>query len=400
MLAINLRSHMDTNAEKKVAARVTEAANKRRKRTTRTYPACAFEEAADFTKKILIFGSGQSVRRLSLFDELGKSPDSGASRQLIVNSNKYGLTEGSYSAEYIKLTPEGIRAVDEEISKREQAKARVNLAIESIEPFQKLYERFKGNKLPAKTALVDAAIETGLEKDSAEEVVDTFILNLRFVGLLQMLSGAERIVTIEHLLDGLSSESRASQSSDNTSHVTARHSSPLMTIEQARFETVCFYITPIGEEGSEHRKHSDLFLSSLVEPALEQFQMKVVRADAIDKPGTITSQIIEYLIKSRLVIADLSFHNPNVFYELAIRHAARLPVVQIIRSADRIPFDLSQSRTIKIDTTDIYSLVPRLEIYKSEIASQVRRALDDPDSVDNPISVFYPSFRASISSGE
>lgn len=125
--------------------------------------------------------------------------------------------------------------------------------------------------------------------------------------------------------------------------------------------------------------------------------MKVVRADAIDKPGTITRQIIEYLIRSRLVIADLSFHNPNVFYELAIRHAARLPVVQIIRAADRIPFDLSQSRTIKIDTTDIYSLVPRLEVYKSEIASQVRRALEDPDAVDNPISVFYPSFKGSVS---
>ena len=384
--------------EEKSVSQETKASNKR-KRTVRTYPACAFEEAADFSKKIFDFGSGQPVRRLSLFDGLGKSPDSGASRQLIINSNKYGLTEGSYSSEYIKLTSAGIRAVDEEISPIERTKARVNLAIENIEPFQKLYERFKGNKLPAKTALVDAAIETGLEKNSADEAVDTFILNLRFVGLLQMLSGAERIVTIEHLIDQLQTDLQTSKTSENTGNLALefKHSSPLITTEQARFETVCFYVTPIGEDGSEHRKHSDLFLSSLVEPAIEQFQMKVIRADAIDKPGTITRQIIEYLIKSRLVIADLSFHNPNVFYELAIRHAARLPVVQIIRSADRIPFDLSQTRTIKIDTTDIYSLVPRLEIYKSEIANQVRRALDDPDSVDNPISVFYPNFKLSTS---
>ncbi|MDT4329962.1 hypothetical protein ACQE3E_03830 [Methylomonas sp. MED-D] len=273
------------------------------------------------------------------------------------------------------------------------------LAIENIEPFQNLYDRFKGNKLPAKTALVDAAMETGLEKEAAEEAVDTFILNLRYVGLLQMLSGAERIVTLEHLLDSLpSSSAQPQRASENAiSSTTSHQPSPLMTAEQARFETVCFYVTPIGEDGSEHRKHSDLFLSSIVEPALEQFHMKVIRADAIDKPGTITRQIIEYLIRSRLVIADLSFHNPNVFYELAIRHAARLPVVQIIRAADRIPFDLSQSRTIRIDTTDIYSLVPRLEVYKSEIASQVRRALEDPDAVDNPISVFYPSFKGVVS---
>lgn len=385
----------DKTAEEELAARVTDAVQKKRKRTVRSYPACAFEEAVDFAKKVLEFGSGQPVRRLSLFDELGKSPDSGTSRQLIINSNKYGLTEGGYTAEYIKLTPDGIRAVDEEIQQRERAKARVQLAIESIEPFQKLYERFKGNKLPAKTALVDAATETGLEKEAAEEAVDTFILNLRYVGLLQMLSGAERIVTLDHLFDGLpSSSAQSHQIGESAGTSFSRPVSPLTTAEQARFETVCFYVTPIGEDGSEHRKHSDLFLSSIVEPALEQFQLKVVRADAIDKPGTITRQIIEYLIKSRLVIADLSFHNPNVFYELAIRHAARLPVVQIVRAADRIPFDLSQSRTIKIDTTDIYSLVPRLEVYKSEIASQVRRALDDPDSVDNPISVFYPNFKA------
>lgn len=389
----------DHPSENDLATRITDAVQKKRKRTVRNYPACAFEESVDFAKEILAFGSGQSVRRLTLFDHLGKSPDSGASRQLIINSNKYGLTEGSYSAENLRLTDNGIRAIDEETSVRERAKARVFLAIENIEPFQKLYERFKGNKLPAKTALIDLAKESGLEKEAAEEAVDTFILNLRYVGLLQMLSGAERIVTVEHLLDGLpASSDLPHRPEESTVHSSIRSASPLMTTEQAKFETVCFYVTPIGEEESEQRKHSDLFLSSLVEPALEQFQLRVVRADAIDKPGTITRQIIEYLIKARLVIVDLSFHNPNVFYELAIRHAARLPVVQLIRAADRIPFDLNQSRTIRIDTTDIYSLVPRLEVYKSEIASQVRRALEDPDSVDNPISLFYPNFKASISS--
>ena len=96
------------------------------------------------------------------------------------------------------------------------------------------------------------------------------------------------------------------------------------------------------------------------------------------------------------MIADLSFHNPNVFYELAIRHAARLPVVQIIRLADRIPFDLHQVRTIRIDTSDIYALVPRIDTYRAEIANQARRALDDPDSIDNPITTFYPDFRMQI----
>ena len=133
-----------------------------------------------------------------------------------------------------------------------------------------------------------------------------------------------------------------------------------------------------------------------MEPALESFGFRVIRADAIEKPGLITKQVIEYLLKSRLVVADLSFHNPNVFYELAIRHAARLPTVQIIRSQDKIPFDVNQNRTVQIDCSTIYSLIPQIESYRSQISNHVRRALEDPDSSDNPITIFWPTLKVSL----
>ena len=101
-------------------------------------------------------------------------------------------------------------------------------------------------------------------------------------------------------------------------------------------------------------------------------------------------------MRSRLAIVDLSHHNPNAFYEMAIRHACKLPVVQISRKADRLPFDVNQVRTVVIDTTDIYSLVPKLETYKSEIATQVRAALSDSHEASNPISVFFPGFQVII----
>ena len=124
---------------------------------------------------------------------------------------------------------------------------------------------------------------------------------------------------------------------------------------------------------------------------MEEFGITVIRADAIDQPGVITRQVIEYIMKSRLVIADLSYHNPNVFYELALRHAVKLPIVQIVRACDRVPFDVNQMRTIPIDTSDIYSLVPKIESYRSEIANQVRRALEPDHIVDTPISIYFPN---------
>lgn len=383
--------------EKEEAERI-EQAKTRKKRTQRPFPACSFTEAKELADAILEYGSGQPVRRISLFDHINKSPESGPSRQWITNAGKYGLVKGSYAAEHLELTSDGAKAVDDEISKREQVKARVKLAIEDIPLFKSLYDRFVGNKLPARAALIDAAKDLDVNDEFAEEAIDTFIVNLRDLGLLQTLSGAERIVTVDHLLDSLPAAAPLVKSGSQITHT---HSTGhLVTLEQANFENTCFYITPIGEENSEHRKHSDLFLGSIVEPALEQFQLKVIRADAIDKPGVITRQIIDYLLRSRLVVADLSFHNPNVFYELAIRHAARLPVVQLIRACDRVPFDLNQVRTIKIDTSDIYALVPRIDTYRSEIANQVRRALENPDSVDNPISTFYPNLRVQLNGGE
>lgn len=384
--------------EQEVKERVEDAV--KRKRTQRPFPACSFEESFDFAKELFNYGSGKSVRRLSFFDHLQKSPESGPSRQLVTNSNKYGLIKGGAAAEQLELTTDGIKALDEDLPVRDQLKAKIQLAIGQIEPFSKLYERFSGNKLPARAALVDAAKEFDISTDLAEEAVDTFVVNLRFLGLLQTLSGAERIVTKDHLLDSLPASPIGNASvTTNLSAVTqTKMGTGLLTSEHAHFETTCFYVTPIGEEDSEQRKHSDLFLGSIVEPALEQLGLKVVRADAIDKPGTITRQIVEYLLKSRLVIADLSFHNPNVFYELAIRHAVRLPVVQLIRASDRVPFDLNQIRTIKIDTSDIYSLVPKIDTYRAEIGNQVRRALEDPDSVDNPLTTFYPDFRIHLGS--
>lgn len=100
---------------------------------------------------------------------------------------------------------------------------------------------------------------------------------------------------------------------------------------------------------------------------------------------------MEHILRSRLVIADLSFHNPNVFYELCLRHTTRLPTVQVICAVDKIPFDLNQYRTIPVETRNAYTLYPKLQIYTSQVANQVRRALDDSDSGDNPISLYYPS---------
>ncbi len=361
-------------------------------RTTRIYPAVSFEEALKLGEAIHQFASGERVNRLTLLQKLNKSPTSSAIQILITSSGKYGLTKGSFVADYLELTETGKTATDSAANPQDKFGARFKLAIEEIAPFKTLYEKYKGKKLPAHEVLIDALKEAKLQIGDYEECVDLFIVNAKFLGLLQTIAGSETLLpsetVSEQLNDGVGTHIRIDAAIQSPTIVEPRGTKP-------KWANVCFYITPIGEEGSEQRKHSDLFLSSIVEPALKGFSLEVVRADKIGEPGMITAQILEHIVYSRLVIVDLSYHNPNVFYEMAARHMCKMPVIQICRKADKIPFDVNQIRTITIDTTDIYTLLPKIDTYKSEIATQVRAALDG-QTTSNPISLFFPNLEVKI----
>ena len=144
----------------------------------------------------------------------------------------------------------------------------------------------------------------------------------------------------------------------------------------------CFIICPIGPEGSESRNRSDKIFKHLFQPVLEEFGYNPIRADQIDKVGNITSQIIDFLVETPLVIADLSEHNPNVFYELGIRHTVRKPYIQFIAKGDRLPFDVAAIRSIEIDHTDLDSVESAKKILRNQI-----RAYEEGADVDSPVSV-------------
>lgn len=146
---------------------------------------------------------------------------------------------------------------------------------------------------------------------------------------------------------------------------------------------ICFVIAPIGDEGSEPRRRSDQVLNHIIAPAAEECGYATIRADKISEPGIITSQIIQHLVEDSLVIADLTGRNPNVFYELAIRHASKKSVVQIIQSGESIPFDVAATRTIQVNYQDLDSVAE----CKKELINQIRSVEKDQSSVVTPISI-------------
>jgi hypothetical protein len=134
-------------------------------RTERKFPALTFEESIVLPEAIQKFSAGQRVRRLTLFEKLDKDPGSKESRRLITSSGQYGLTKGGYNAEYLELTSEGSESTSDEVSKGKQLSARFKLAIEKIPSFRFLYEKIKGNKIPAKEVLADYLEEQDLHAE-------------------------------------------------------------------------------------------------------------------------------------------------------------------------------------------------------------------------------------------
>ncbi|HXQ37714.1 MAG TPA: hypothetical protein VN843_27140, partial [Anaerolineales bacterium] len=267
----------------------------------------------------------------------------------------------------------------------ERSKARIKLAVGSIEPFQKLYEKFGGGKMPAVEAMRDCLDD--MDEGDRAPCVDIFVQNAKFVGILQTKEGAEFISSLEEAVTKTSAGPSA----------VSQLAAPLLNQPLAGedFETVCFFIAPIGAEDTEYRKHSDAILASYVEKALSTVEpkLRVVRADKITQPGMITKQVLEYLLKSRLVVADLSYHSPNVFYELAVRHATGKPVIHIKRTSDALPFDNKDFRTIDIAFDDKFDILAQIETVRSTIAQFSRQSLSAGESSDNPLLVYFPDHR-------
>jgi hypothetical protein len=151
------------------------------------------------------------------------------------------------------------------------------------------------------------------------------------------------------------------------------------------FERECFFIAPIGKEGSAIRRRSDGVRELIVKGAANSHDLETRRADDVDEPGQITGQIIQHCLKARMCVADLTGGNPNVYYELSVRDGAQLPVVLIAEVDTDLPFDVSQSRVIFFDHGDFASGVRAREEVRDQIGVALER-LEEGVPADNPIS--------------
>lgn len=143
----------------------------------------------------------------------------------------------------------------------------------------------------------------------------------------------------------------------------------------------CFLISPIGEADSLIRQHANNVRDHLIKKAIGS-DYDVIRADDLNEAGTITVQVVRELAEADLAVADLTGTNPNVMYELAVRHSFNKPVILICKKAQELPFDIAAERTVFFDFSDFRSI----DVARDQIACQAEQIRESgANDASNPV---------------
>lgn len=137
----------------------------------------------------------------------------------------------------------------------------------------------------------------------------------------------------------------------------------------------CFVLMPFGVE-------MDSIYASGIKPAIEAQAMRCKRADEHFTSDEIMVQILDDILRAEIVVADLSGHNPNVFYELGLAHAIKDNVILLTQPTEGLPFDISGFRHFSYQNTMAGATLLRSQLERAiaeirETSTAHRRQVQD-----------------------
>ena len=216
-----------------------------------------------------------------------------------------------------------------------------------------VYKHYRGENLPDDTFFQNTVTETyGVPASNVEDFRTIFIDSLGRANLLD--SRGEKI----RVLDITTDDSSTQPKSDRIRRLG----------REAKVEPgdTCFVMQPFAAPLGD-------YYEKLYKPAIEKAGLHPVRADAeIFGAGKIIDQVWRGISSARVLVAELTTRNPNVFYELGLAHALEKPVVLISSNEGDVPFDLQHIRVIYYNVTDPFWGQKLIEKVAENILSAIR----------------------------
>lgn len=162
------------------------------------------------------------------------------------------------------------------------------------------------------------------------------------------------------------------------------------------YKAMCFVDMPFGKKAdlaSGTEIDFDHIYTAAIKPAIEEAGLEPLRGDEERSGGVIHTAMFARLLLAEYVVADLTIANPNVFYELGIRHAAKpYTTVPIFANIHPLPFDIAMIRAIPYQLEKGKLTVRAAKNLKSELKKRFEQAIDGPATKDSPLFQLIPEF--------
>ncbi|MGH9259942.1 MAG: TRAFs-binding domain-containing protein, partial [Acidimicrobiales bacterium] len=152
---------------------------------------------------------------------------------------------------------------------------------------------------------------------------------------------------------------------------------------------LCFIDMPFGRKKDPQSAVEidfDQIYETAIKPSVEDVGLECLRGDEERTGGIIHVPMFARLLLAEYVIADLTLGNPNVFYELGVRHSARprttIPIYATLRG---LPFDVGMIRAIPYHLVGGALTESGASELREALADRLRAALEGPPVTDSPL---------------
>lgn len=324
-----------------------------------TFPKNTLEEAIAIPKAIEEKHGGNPMGADLLVTAVGfKKANDWRFLDLLKSANLYGLVSGTGQTATVRIEDIGQDVVAPG-SPQDRQKALLR-AFHNVEDFKKVDAFYGTKRIPEDEYFLNTLTrQFGIPRDRASVFADVFRANVTFLRSFNVQTGA----TPEDI----------TAPTPPTDEVTiiAKTGKERRVRE---FLDTCFVMMPFG--GWFDRYYQEVYV-----PAIKEAGLEPVRADELFSTGSVVEQIWEQITKAKVLLADLTDKNPNVFYELGLAHAAIKPVVFTAARIDDIPFDLRHLRVIVYETREP-EWAPKLRKF---ITEYLRNTIKEPaKSIPHP----------------
>ncbi len=294
------------------------------------HPRHSVVKALRIPKAILEQNAGKECTEAESAKYLGISWN-GPYRMEVSSAIKYGLLERT-GTQKIKPTELAKKII------RPQAECDVlNGYRESILQaplISDVYKHYRGENLPDRAFFENALTDTfHVPKEKHSEFIEVFTESLTAAKLLEKIGDKIRVIDI--------STDASKSLVDSPSVIKKLEKSVTITSTDSCFVMMPF-ASPLGD-----------YYKQIYEPAIQKAGLNPIRADHdIFGTGKIMDQIWTGISSAKVLVAELTKRNPNVFYELGLAHALKKPVVLISSNEEDVPFDLQHIRVIYYNVSD------------------------------------------------